>query len=102
MNVKEYATKHGLNPETVRRQIRDGHLRARKIGRGYEIATIPEPLVIKLDTTLAIQGAYTQATTTDDLILVSCGEVNFTLPRVFAVDVAQVLLASAHADDGTL
>ena len=39
MTVEQYAQTHGLSPETVRRYIRLGKLKARRIGRRYEIDT---------------------------------------------------------------
>ena len=39
MTVEQYAQKHGLSPETVRRYIRLGKLKAHRIGRRYEIDT---------------------------------------------------------------
>ena len=37
MTVETYAKQHGLNPETVRRYIRQGKIPARRVGRRYEI-----------------------------------------------------------------
>ena len=37
MTVESYARKHGINAETVRRYIRLGKLKARRVGRRYEI-----------------------------------------------------------------
>ena len=39
MTVEQYAQKHGLNPETVRRYIRLGKIKAHRVGRRYEIDT---------------------------------------------------------------
>ena len=39
MTVETYAHKHRLSPETVRRYIRLGKLKAHRIGRRYEIDT---------------------------------------------------------------
>ena len=39
MTVEQYAQTHGLNPETVRRYIRQGKLKAHRVGRRYEIGT---------------------------------------------------------------
>ena len=39
MTVEQYAQKHKLNPETVRRYIRLGKLKAHRVGRRYEIET---------------------------------------------------------------
>ena len=39
MTVKNYARKHGLKPETVRRYIRLGKIKAHRVGRRYEIET---------------------------------------------------------------
>ena len=39
MTVETYAHKHGLSPETVRRYIRLGKLKAHRVGRRYEIDT---------------------------------------------------------------
>lgn len=39
MTVEQYAQKHGLSPETVRRYIRLGKLKAHRVGRRYEIET---------------------------------------------------------------
>ena len=39
MTVEQYAHKHGLSPETVRRYIRQGKLKAHRVGRRYEIET---------------------------------------------------------------
>lgn len=39
MTVEQYAQTHGLSPETVRRYIRQGKLKAHRIGRRYEIDT---------------------------------------------------------------
>ena len=37
MTVEQYAQTHGLSPETVRRYIRLGKLKAHRVGRRYEI-----------------------------------------------------------------
>jgi len=39
LTVETYAEKKGLSPETVRRYIRLGKLKARRVGRRYEIDT---------------------------------------------------------------
>ena len=39
MTVEQYAQKHGLSSETVRRYIRLGKLKAHRVGRRYEIET---------------------------------------------------------------
>ena len=39
MTVETYAQRHGLSPETVRRYIRLGKLKAHRVGRRYEIDT---------------------------------------------------------------
>ena len=39
MTVDQYAQKHSLNPETVRRYIRWGKIKAHRVGRRYEIDT---------------------------------------------------------------
>ena len=39
MTVEQYAQTHSLSPETVRRYIRLGKLKAHRIGRRYEIDT---------------------------------------------------------------
>ena len=39
MTVEQYAQTHGLSPETVRRYIRLGKLKAHRVGRRYEIDT---------------------------------------------------------------
>ena len=39
MTVEQYAHKHGLSPETVRRYIRQGKIKAHRVGRRYEIDT---------------------------------------------------------------
>jgi len=39
MTVETYAQTHSLSPETVRRYIRLGKLKARRVGRRYEIDT---------------------------------------------------------------
>ena len=41
MTVEQYAHQHGLNPETVRRYIRQGKLKAHRVGRRYEIEAQP-------------------------------------------------------------
>ena len=39
MTVETYAKQHGLSPETVKRYIRLGKLKAHRVGRRYEIDT---------------------------------------------------------------
>jgi len=39
MTVEQYAQEHSLSPETVRRYIRLGKLKAHRVGRRYEIET---------------------------------------------------------------
>ena len=39
MTVENYAREHGLKPDTVRRYIRLGKIKAHRVGRRYEIET---------------------------------------------------------------